>query len=260
MNRDEHKTYIKNDLSKIVQEVVCSANLLGDGMEFFAVNGYLLQSLFLQMTGAQEQKMKCICWELATDDLNYRHKRYYTGWTLNQCSTLNDKTHIYEDLLKAIVRREPTFQLFVNDTAKRIFRDEILEQMKTVFENTNIALCHKQKYESFKAIFMNLDEKNIVTDKKNIFKNGNKDAPVFNVTPDTEIYAIYSLLYKHRNRCAHNTPSYQLNFPHLQDLRDEKLQKYDNIFLFYALLLMIDGIFRRLFVKYESLQEMEPRN
>lgn len=258
MNRDEHKTYIKNDLAKIMREVVCSANLLGNGMEFFAVNGYLLQSLFLQMTGAQEQKMKCICWELATDDLSYRHRRYYTGWTLNQCSTLNDKNHVYEDLLRAIVCRESTFKLFVDNTAKRNFLDDILDQMKTVFENTNIALCNKPKYELFKAIFMNLKEENIVTDKKYIFQNGNKDAPISNVTPDTEVFAIYSLLYKHRNRCAHNTPSYQLNFPHLQDLRDVKFQKYDNIFLFYALLLMIDGIFRRLFVKYESLREMEP--
>lgn len=259
MNRDEHRTYIRSDLASIMREVVCSANLLGNGMEFFAVNGYLLQSLFLQMTGAQEQKIKCICWELASDDLNYRYKRYYNGWTLNQCSTLDDKNRVYEDLLSAIVCRVPNFALFTDNTAKRIFCDEILEQMKKVFDDTNIAKFHKRKYESFKALFTNLNSNNIAVDKKHIFKNGNKEAPISAVATDTEMFAIYSLLYKHRNRCAHNTPSYQLNLPHLHELRDLKYQKYDNIFMFYASLLMIDGILRRLFVKYESLREIDVR-
>ena len=260
MNRDEHRTYIRSSLANIMREVVCSAKLLGNGMEFSAVNGYLLQSLFLQMTGAQEQKMKCICWELATDDLNYRNKRYYNkGWALNQCSTLNDKTSVYEDLFSAINSREDGFRLFANTIAKRDFINEILEHIKEVFENTNIALFHKQKYESFKILFANLDAANIITDKNNIFQKGNRDAPISGVSTRTEVFAIYSLLYRHRNRCAHNTPSYQLNLPHLQELRDSNYQKYDNIFLFYAILLMIDEIFRRLYDKYEELRELDIR-
>ena len=259
INRDEHLVYIHQDLANIMRKVVSSANLLGNGMDFFAVNGYLLQSLFLQMTGAQEQKMKCICWELATDDLEYRYKRYYNkGWSLHQCSTLTDKNHVYEDLVEAIILRDSDFSLFDNDDAKRKFRDEILEQMTKIFKNTNIALCHKQEYESFKDIFGRLDEKNIVTNKKDIFKMGNKENPVSCASSDTEIFAIYSLLYRHRNRCAHNTLSYQLNFPTFHEFRSEKHRKFDNIFLFYAVLLMIDGIFRRLFSTYESLREVEP--
>ena len=55
MNRDEHITYINSKLIDLLKEVVCTANHLGNGMEANIVNGYLLQSLFLQMTGAQEQ-------------------------------------------------------------------------------------------------------------------------------------------------------------------------------------------------------------
>ena len=35
-----------------------------------------MQSIFMKMTGAQEQKMKCICWEIATIDFDLRRDIY----------------------------------------------------------------------------------------------------------------------------------------------------------------------------------------
>ncbi len=253
MNRDEHNTFIKSDLSDIVREVVRSANLLGDGLEFYAVNGYLLQSLFLQMTGAQEQKMKCLCWMLATNDLTYRQQRYYNGWTLSQCSTLVDKSHVFEDMMDAIVKSEPAYRPFANDVEKTNFINTVRDTLASIFDGTNMAKIHSKKYNQFKSVLTTLNPGNIVPSNKLLFKKGNQDAPVAGVAVDTEMFAIYTLLYRHRNRCAHNTPSYQLNLPHLSDLKDELYQKYDNIFLFFATLLMIDGIFRRLYEKYNSL-------
>lgn len=253
MNRDEHITYIRSSLLNLMREVICTTNHLGNGMEANMVNGYLLQSLFLQMTGAQEQKMKCICWELATNDLTYRYKRYYDGWSLSQCSTLNDKSHVYEDILTAILKIEPTYKLFANDADKGAFINNVFNSVKSIFDATNLACFHKKKYDQFKTFFPSLRVANITPTNKHIFKNGEKDFPVSKAVADTEMFAVYSLLYKHRNRCAHNTPSYQLNLPHLQELRDEKHQKYDNIFIFYTTLIMIDELFRRLFEKYMSL-------
>ena len=113
MNQDEHITFIKSSLLDILHEVVSSANLLGDGMSFFAVHGYLLQSLFLQMTGAQEQKMKCICWELATNNLQYRYYRYYN---------INEKyLDIVENRLKETLSEEE-FDMF-NNTLKKIYNE-----------------------------------------------------------------------------------------------------------------------------------------
>jgi hypothetical protein len=34
-----------------------------------------MQSIFIKMTGFQEQKLKCIVWELATDDYEYRYHK-----------------------------------------------------------------------------------------------------------------------------------------------------------------------------------------
>lgn len=253
MNREEHITFIRSQLSNIPKEVICTANHIGCGMEANMVTGYLLQSLFLQMTGAQEQKMKCICWEMATNDLKYRYKRYYKGWTLSECSTLEDKSHVYEDLLSSIHRMDATYKLFNNDADKTSFVNEITNNVCTIFDATNIVEFQKTKYKEFKDFFSNLHPSNIVPTSKVLFKKGDKDFPVSNVTTDTEMFAVYSILYNQRNKCAHNTTSYQLNLPHLQDLRDAKYQKYDNMFIFLTTLIIIDEIFRRLFDKYMSL-------
>lgn len=253
MNKDEHRTYIRSSLMNLFKETIYTLNHLGKGMEFFAVSNQLLNTLFLQMTGAQEQKMKCICWELATDDLDYRYKRYYEKWDLNQCSTLKDKGCVYEDLMSAIKKKEEGYKLFVDKAAKETFRDDLYNQFVNVMNSTNIICLYKDEYEKFKAVFQNIDVNSILPSDKQIFKKGDGNAPVEKATSETELFAIYHLLYRHRNRCAHNTLSYQLNLPHLNMLRNEKFQKYNNIFLFLATLLMIDEIFRKLFEKYESL-------
>lgn len=254
MNRDEHRTYIRSSLLLILKESVSTINQLGKGMEFYAVSGQLLNSLFLQMTGAQEQKMKCICWELATNDLKYRYKRYYNGWSLNQCSTLVDKCKIYEDLMSAIKSKDRSYKLFANNRAKDDFRDEVYLSLTSILDGTNISSLYKKQYQVFKDTFSNISAVNITPSDKIFFTKGDKDEPIAKVSPDTELFAIYALLYEHRNRCAHNTLSYQLNLPHLNKLRDANVQKYDNIFLFIAVLIMIDEIFRRVFEKYESLE------
>lgn len=62
-----------------------------------------------------------------------------------------------------------------------------------------------------------------------------------------------SVVYRHRNRCAHNTLSYQINKPDLKVLAGNDALK-NNYFLRYALILVIDRIFIVLFEKYLSLQ------
>lgn len=254
MNRDEHRTYIRSNLIQILKESIFTSNQLGKGMEFYAISSQLMNSLFLQMTGAQEQKLKCICWELATNDLKYRYRRYYNGWSLNQCSTLVDKCKVYEDLMSAIKSKDSNYKLFADSRAKEAFRNEVYQNLTSILDDTNISILYKRQYQVFKDTFSNISADNIILTDKIFFKKGDKDEPIGKVSPDTELFAIYALLYEHRNRCAHNTLSYQLNLPHLNKLRNYKVQKYDNIFLFIAVLIMTDEIFRRLFEKYDSLE------
>ncbi len=252
MNRDEHLTFIRTSLAKIMRDVAASASLLGDGMEFYAVQGNILQSLFLQMTGAQEQKMKCICWELATNDLKYRYERYYKGWSLSECSSFKSKNIVFKDLMKAIRKYSSSFVLYADDAAKDTLRDGVLQTVKDVFVGTNIHRLYYKKFNEFCATFGSLRASNIYPDKYQLIKTGDKEAPL-NVNSDNELYAVYHLLYTHRNSCAHNASSYQLNIPVFQDLNNIVYQKYNNIFLFFATLLLIDEMFRKAFARYEEL-------
>ena len=69
-----------------------------------------MQSVFLKMAGAQEQKMKCICWELATEDYEYRYKRYNGKWDLGECSNYEAKKIVYQDLIEQINKQEHSYK------------------------------------------------------------------------------------------------------------------------------------------------------
>ena len=63
---------------------------IGNGIETYPLGDYIMQSVFLKMTGFQEQKMKCICWELASNDYEYRYYRF-TQNKLGECSNYKEK-------------------------------------------------------------------------------------------------------------------------------------------------------------------------
>ena len=248
MIRDEHCTFIKTSLVNIMKDAVASSALLGDGMEFYAVSGYLLQSLFLKMTGAQEQKMKCICWELATNDLEYRHTRYYQKWSLSECSTLKDKTSVYKDLYSAILEIDNSYNPYPDVSSKTKLIEDVRTSIEAIFQNSNFHKVRYQDFVSFQHIFHNMPPSNLELTGKKIFKEG-ASSP----NADTDIFCIYNLLYRQRNREAHNLQSYQLNLPDLKALRNEKVQKYNNVFLFFGVLLMIDEIFIKMFNHYHEI-------
>ena len=75
-----------------------------------------------------------------------------------------------------------------------------------------------------------------------------------NLANNEQIYGIYRLLYLHRNRCDNNVMSYQDNLPPLWELRDSYLQKLYNIFLFIAVLVMIDEMIMKAYSEYERLE------
>ncbi len=60
---------------------------------------------------------------------------------------------------------------------------------------------------------------------------------------------MYESLYKQRNRVAHNTLSYQQNLPTLKTLLNENYQ-YDNYFIYFSILVLIDNIFISLYEHY----------
>ena len=96
-----HTEFIETPLLYLLRDVVSDSNNISNGIEFYGISGYVLHSLFLRMTGAQEQKLKCICWDLATEDYEYRYTRY-NKWELGECSKLKDKNTVFSDLVSAV--------------------------------------------------------------------------------------------------------------------------------------------------------------
>ena len=106
----EHTNFILTPLSRILDEATCAVMRLPDGMESIPLVDYLFHSIFLKMTGAQEQKFKCICWEIATRDYEFRYK-WLEGKSdakIGGCSTLEDKNRVYQLIVNHLYAPDAT--------------------------------------------------------------------------------------------------------------------------------------------------------
>jgi len=232
---NNHNIFILSPITDILKNAVTATVGIGSGIETYPLCDYVLQSVFLKMTGFQEQKMKCICWELATNDYEYRYERY-TKKTLGECSDYNEKNSIYQDLVKQIEKLIVDF-----DISNGINRTQILtsttSEIKNIFLGTNLSIWTQKSFNEFDNIWNGVLNTHFANDKNSLFSA-------------TNLIQIYkNHLYKHRNRCAHNTQSYQQNLPTLKTLASEDY-KYENYFVWFAVLVLIDKIFIELYAKY----------
>jgi hypothetical protein len=234
-----------------VKEAIWSLNATNGGIETYPISSYLLHSLFLKLTGAQEQKLKCICWEIACRDYEYRYDRFERN-RYSECSGYDDKNMVYNDILNAIKKHDNSF-LITDD-----IKNNILHVWKTstreLFGNGVLYHNFKRKYDEYKELITDVDKKWIMNNKQLLT---NED----NISPEarrkTFNLALQGLFKKHvfveRNRCAHNTRSYQHNLPSIKEMvsSEHKLQNY---FLFMSIIILLDEIYRKLFETYLGTQ------
>ena len=128
MFSDVHTVFIVSPLTEILADGVNACTPLPVGVENSALGEYFMQSLFLRMTGAQEQKMKCICWVMATNDYRYRYdllnvKQY------GECSEYKHKRDIYRDMTAIIQGFDSKFTplMILDDIALVDGREEEIE-------------------------------------------------------------------------------------------------------------------------------------
>ena len=100
MPQSTHSDFIFSPISNILREAASASTGIGAGIETFPLCDYVMQSIFIKMTGFQEQKMKCICWDVASVDFEYRYQ--FTKNPLGECSSYADKNAIYKDLIKIV--------------------------------------------------------------------------------------------------------------------------------------------------------------
>lgn len=244
-----HIQFILKSETAITKEALRSLDATNGGIETYPISDYLLHSLFLRLTGAQEQKLKCICWEMACRDYEYRYERYERK-PYGECSCYDDKCMVYNDLLNEIKKLDETFD--VTDA----IRDEILNDWKTslqcILENSLLVRNFKRSYDEYKVLVASV-RKNWIMNKKQLFTK--KD----NI-PESERHSTCGLalnelfidyVYKERNRSAHNTRSYQHNLPSIREMIS-KGYKLQNYFLYISIIILLDKIYIKLFNIYLS--------
>ena len=290
MQNNYHTKFILNPILNILEETVTACIGIGDGIETQSLSEYVLQTTFLKMTGASEQKLKCICWEIATFDYEYRYR--YLNKNYGECSRYEDKNSIYSDLTAAILKMDDSFSvsslfddLDLTDKITEYIDNKIAKEIENQKRKNNLSeenrnkiikgirnsytlkgLCEKEKDMLMRKVLQEKINCNIIDILNNsslaiwkqhdyeFYKAKWKQMLSMNYATnelfDKELQKYYrTIVYNHRNRCAHNLTSYQDNLPMLKTMVNSSFD-YENYFFRFALLILADEIFMRLYRIY----------
>lgn len=232
-----HTDFIISDIFDVVDDAIMSTSSIGQNIAHYSLCEYLFQSVFLRLTGYQEQKLKCILWEIASDDLDFRYKYLSGSVKVNECSQLSDKNIVYNILKKTLEDKNHPF-LFPDEIEINRQISEIKDNLISKFETSVFRKWLPREYSRFIEFSSNIRYKRDgYFTLKSIFGG------------DNYLNEAFDKLYRHRNRCAHNLLSYQSNVPKLLDFTKDA-DGSDNYFTRILLLCMIDNVFTRMFKFY----------
>ena len=259
----KHVAFILSPLHGILED---ASGILADGVGKMLSNKsaeYILYSTFLKMTGAQEQKLKCVCWEIATDNYEFRYKWQSGQFSPGECSSLDDKQKVLNILYKQISEKDSTFT-FADSDRSIIINSAVLRVEK--FFNTSMIKytmnrTHQDEFRIWRSTFKELQNYpacilDVQPTNKNPFKIIIKRESYPQALKNALFVGwddLFQLQYNHRNRCAHNTASYQeTDMALFRNLGQVDLYRY-NYLIFFTLLLIIDDITIKLFKNYLEL-------
>lgn len=227
--------FIMTPIETIMEEAVGACSVLGGGIETYPISEYVFQSMFLKMTGSQEQKLRCICWYVATYDYLFRHDYLDKYKELHQFSALSDKTAVYLMIREFILRHDASAVNIV-DSEKGMCIKEAAASIVTVFGLSPLKEWNLRQYQDFKqwAKGVGIDE----------VANGGK-------LLSGTMKELYDNLHDNRNRYAHNTLSYQQNLPSMKSL--VKGGDIGNYYEWFFLLIIIDKIFINRFERVKEI-------
>ncbi|WGE90956.1 hypothetical protein [Actinobacillus genomosp. 1] len=259
---NKHKDFILTPIISVLEDSISSSRGLNIGIATYPIWDYILQSTFLKMTGFQEQKMKCIVWELATHDYEYRYKKFRNG--LGECSTYEDKENIFKEFIDII--KKGSEDKFLSPIERKRLMISSYRELNSIILDSQLYVYSKRKYDEFVNICKSIKRYEFIfnnnklsqfcevdiTTKKRKTRGG--DYIYINPSKANENFKIIykEHLYKNRNRIAHNLLSYQKNLPDFKKLRSNDY-KYENYFLWFAILILIDKVFIELYKKYLNM-------
>lgn len=260
----KHSLFIETPISTILQDASRVFDCISWGMESFALAEYLLNSIFIKMTGSQEQKFKCVVWEIGSEDYRYRYEHIYGKWEYGECSAFDAKTKILTSLYES-THNKCKQKSFADDlkTYKETQFGKVKQELIDFYNKTLKGCVNQRDFEDFcrlwdkKYIYLDGFANIVENEKENKFviaqsiDNLKKDEK--EKVKDLILFAdIYNHLYRFRNVCAHNLKSYQQDYYNLYELR-EKSSITDNYFFRFATLMLIDAIIIKLYKNFQSV-------
>lgn len=245
MYKSEHTDFITTPLLSILRNGFAASQGVGDTIEGYPLADYLLESLFIRMTGALEQKLKCICWDIATVDYEYRYE-YLNNKNYGECSDYKSKNGIYNDLIEAISKCDADFE--PSSILNKSLLDTAVYEVNSLFDTSIMKDWKNKEYVFYQRNHNSIFKENQIGQRKQ------ERAKSYALLQSLLKEKYESIVYKHRNRCAHNTLSYQANKPDLKVIANVDYD-YNNYFFRYAMIVVVDCIFVSL---YKKLIEVIP--
>lgn len=246
----QHSNFILKPISDVLSDALSVLSTIGDVIDAIPVSEYLLQSTFLRMTGFQEQKLKCVAWDLATSDYTYRYERF-SRKPVGECSCYEEKNLIYKDLVGIL----SNFGFEITDAIRQDIFDEAKQTALDIYSQSNLVESNSLHYMEFEQ-YLTVISKDCIMAKDNLFKNVSNCRDKDNNQKNRckhglcmrQVFEIS--VYHFRNQCAHNTQSYQSNLPTLESLQSLEY-RYANYFIRFFILILVDDIFRYLYGEYK---------
>lgn len=245
MEHGKHTKFILTPIFEILKDCVNATKGIGIGIETYPLCDYIMQTTFLKMTGASEQKLKCILWEIATNDFDFRYEFLKPQTSYGECSRLDDKKKVFKALktqVKVLNSDKEYLKKVFYDKTKREIQDRASQEIIDLFEHSIVSIWQGNQFKYFKN-----NSKSFLQNHFCNFRNTNKDISLIEQVIDYD-----TIVWRHRNRCAHNLKSYQINLPDLSTLVNKDYD-YENYFFRFSVLILLDEIFMKLYSEYLGL-------
>jgi len=242
-------SFVSSPVSEILADAVSSSNMIGDSIKCFPVFDFIVTATFLKMTGCLEQKIQAIRWELATN--NHEYRRYILSNGISDCSSYKDKNEVFKQIAIELRSLSLSEEYIVNQID---YLSAIKQELIAIFKKSSLINIMPRSYMEFEII---IDELINDSEKYNLFNIKGINVPLFgekkiSILGKNKFQFIFeNYVYRRRNQIAHNTKINLQNLPLIKTMNDENF-KYDNYFVFFAILMLIDKIFIDMFQVYNE--------
>ena len=238
--------FILQPLANTLEDAVQTMSVIEDGMQSYQIADWVMPTIFLKMTGAQEQKLKCIYWDLGSMDLDERYQRFSDK--VGEMSCYDEKCEVCIDLIHFLNCRKVGFNQ-ATDIDRAGFLQGAIEEVNRICASSLLKTWYADYYKDYEEVAASFKTEEIVEWNGN---EGKKWRGLFK----GNLKLAFDAMYSHRNRCAHNSTSFQQNLPRFEVLSGANAI-YENYFVRFLVLILLDKLYMSLYKMAINLPEFE---